>query len=131
MKESPILPCSPKRTRTPFSGWIGICPSSIEEQERFRLAMRSVNEGLFDWNLKTNEIYFSPVWKKLLGYEDHEIKNEFSEWKRLTDPEVVKEAFIQQQLPEVFKAMRTLQITPEEILSLYKKSDKELNDENQ
>jgi len=42
-----------------------------------------------------------------------------------------KDAFIQQQLPELFKAMRTLQITPEEILSLYKKSDKELNDENQ
>jgi GntR family transcriptional regulator len=42
-----------------------------------------------------------------------------------------KEAFIQQQLPELFKAMRSLQITPDEILSLYKKSEKELHNENQ
>ncbi len=64
----------------------------MEERERFELAMRSVNDGLWDWNLKTNEIYYSPVWKKLLGYEDHEIKNEFSEWERLTNPEDVKES---------------------------------------
>ncbi|MBF0202164.1 MAG: PAS domain S-box protein [Desulfamplus sp.] len=62
----------------------------MEERERFDLAMGSVNDGLWDWNLKTNEIYFSPVWKKLLGYEDHEIKNEFSAWERLTDPKDVK-----------------------------------------
>jgi PAS domain S-box-containing protein len=62
----------------------------IDEQKRFELAMQTVNDGLFDWNLKTNEIYYSPVWKKLLGYEDHEIKNEFSEWERLTDTDDVK-----------------------------------------
>jgi PAS domain S-box-containing protein len=62
----------------------------IEERERFDLAIQAVNEGLWDWNLKTNEIYYSPVWKKILGYEDHEIKNEFSEWERLTDPKDVK-----------------------------------------
>ena len=42
-----------------------------------------------------------------------------------------REDFIQQQLPELFKAMRSLQITPKEILSLYEKSEKELDDENQ
>ena len=65
----------------------------IEERERFDLAMRSVNDGLWDWNIVTNEIYYSPVWKKILGYEDHEIKNEFSEWDRLTAPEDVKESW--------------------------------------
>ena len=42
-----------------------------------------------------------------------------------------KEVFIQQQLPDLFRAMRSLQITPEEILALYKKSEKELDNENQ
>lgn len=42
-----------------------------------------------------------------------------------------KKIFIQQQLPELFKAMRSLQITPKEILSLYEKSEKELHNENQ
>jgi len=62
----------------------------IDEKKRFELAMQTVNDGVFDWNLRTNEIYYSPVWKKLLGYEDHEIKNEFSEWERLTDSKDVK-----------------------------------------
>jgi len=66
----------------------------IDEKKRFELAMQSVNDGLFDWNLKTNEIYYSPVWKKILGYEDHEIKNEFSEWERLTDSDDVKASWV-------------------------------------
>jgi len=66
----------------------------IEEQERFELAMRSVNDGLWDWNIKTNEIYYSPVWKRMLGYEDHEIENKLSEWERLTDPEDIKTSWV-------------------------------------
>jgi len=65
----------------------------IDEKKRFELAMQSVNDGLFDWDLKTNEIYYSPVWKRLLGYEDHEIKNEFSQWERLTDADDVKDSW--------------------------------------
>ena len=61
-----------------------------ESEERFELAMKFANEGLYDWDLKTNEIYYSPGWKRLIGYEDEEIKNEFSEWERLTKPEDVK-----------------------------------------
>ncbi len=41
-----------------------------------------------------------------------------------------KKAFIQQQLPELFKTMRSLKITPEEILALYDTSEKELHNEN-
>lgn len=61
-----------------------------KSQERFELAMKFANEGLFDWDLRNNTIYFSPVWKSLLGYADDEIKNDFSEWERLTHPEDVK-----------------------------------------
>ncbi|MCF8127982.1 MAG: PAS domain S-box protein [Deltaproteobacteria bacterium] len=61
-----------------------------ESEERFELAMRFSNDGIFDWNLETDRIYYSPGWKKLLGYEDHEIKNTISEWERLTRPEDVE-----------------------------------------
>ena len=76
----------------------------IEERERFELAMRSVNDGLWDWDLKTNEIYYSPIWKNILGYEDHEIENKFSEWERLTAPEDVKKSW--GILNEVFEGRR-------------------------
>ena len=76
----------------------------IKGQARFELAMRSVNDGLWDWNVKTNEIYFSPAWKKMLGYEDYEIENKFSEWERLTDPKDVKRSW--GMLKEVFEGKR-------------------------
>jgi two-component system, cell cycle sensor histidine kinase and response regulator CckA len=55
-------------------------------EERFELAMRASSDGVFDWNLTTQEIYFSPGWKKMLGYEDHELANDFAVWQQLTDP---------------------------------------------
>ena len=67
--------------------------SLTDSQERFKLAMEFANDGLFDWNLETNEIYFSPVWKSLLGYGDDEIENDFSQWERLTRPEDVERSW--------------------------------------
>ena len=60
-----------------------------KSEERFELAMKFSNDGLFDWDLENERIYFSPGWKRMLGYEDHEILNEFSEWERLTEKEGV------------------------------------------
>ena len=57
-----------------------------ESEERFDLAMRASSDGIFDWNLKTNQIYFSPSWKRMLGYQDDELENDFSVWERLTNP---------------------------------------------
>ncbi|WP_282014365.1 PAS domain-containing hybrid sensor histidine kinase/response regulator [Marinifilum flexuosum] len=64
-----------------------------ESEERFQLAMKASNDGLFDWNLKTNAIYYSPGWKKMLGYEDSELPNDFSVWEKLTVPEDVEKCW--------------------------------------
>lgn len=64
-----------------------------ESENRFQLAMNASQDGLFDWNLVTNEIYYSPGWKKMLGYEDDELPNDFSVWETATDPEDVKRSW--------------------------------------
>ncbi|MFW6352553.1 MAG: PAS domain S-box protein, partial [Bacteroidota bacterium] len=68
-----------------------------ESEERFHLAMNASNDGLWDWNLETNDIYYSPAWKKMLGYQEHELPNDFSVWENLTQPDDVKKSWELQQ----------------------------------
>lgn len=63
-----------------------------ESQERSRLAMGFAQEGLFDWDVQANTIYFSPGWKAMLGYRDDEIPNDFHSWEGLIREEDAQKA---------------------------------------
>ena len=56
-------------------------------EERLALAMLGASDGLWDWNLETDEVYYSPRWKSMLGYDDREIEAHISAWERLVRPE--------------------------------------------
>jgi PAS domain S-box-containing protein len=58
-----------------------------KSEERFQLAMRGTDEGLWDWNMKLDEMYYAPRWKTMLGYADEELDNHLDTWKRLLHPE--------------------------------------------
>jgi two-component system sensor kinase FixL len=49
-------------------------------EERFALAAAGANDGVWDWNIDTGEVYLSPRWKDILGFADDEIRNEIEEW---------------------------------------------------
>jgi diguanylate cyclase (GGDEF)-like protein/PAS domain S-box-containing protein len=51
-----------------------------ESEERYALAARGANDGLWDWNLSTNTIYFSARWKAMLGCQEEEIGDRPEEW---------------------------------------------------
>jgi two-component system cell cycle sensor histidine kinase/response regulator CckA len=53
---------------------------------RLRLALASADIGLWDWNLATNEVWFSPEWKRQIGCDDHEIPNRYEEWEKRLHP---------------------------------------------
>jgi diguanylate cyclase (GGDEF)-like protein/PAS domain S-box-containing protein len=54
-----------------------------QSEERFELAMLGANDGLFDWDLESGDIYFSPRWKSMLGYADNELPNHLDSWREL------------------------------------------------
>ncbi len=56
-------------------------------EARWRFALDGSGEGVWDWNAVTNEVYFSPQWKAMLGYGDHEVGNTLSEWDSRVHPE--------------------------------------------
>jgi len=58
-----------------------------ESEKRFSLAMEGANEGLWDWDLTTGEVYYSLQWKRMLGYDDDELENVLETWKSLLHPE--------------------------------------------
>jgi PAS domain S-box-containing protein len=58
-----------------------------QSEERLNLALQSTQIGLWDWNLVTNKVYFSPVWMTMLGYTPDELPQEFDTWRKLLHPE--------------------------------------------
>jgi PAS domain S-box-containing protein len=58
-----------------------------KSRERFELAVLGSQDGLWDWDVLTDQIWYSPRFKNILGYEDHEIGNHPDEWRKRLHPE--------------------------------------------
>ncbi len=58
-----------------------------QSQERLSLVISGTNDGIWDWDIPGNHVYFSPRWKEMLGYKEHEISNDFSELQSRLHPE--------------------------------------------
>src|ERR1700727_735115 len=63
--------------------------------ERFSLATRGANEGLFDWNMSTGEVFFSEQFRKIMGLRLENKPQSLKVWLRMiapSDRRVVREA---------------------------------------
>ncbi|MEA5599437.1 PAS domain-containing protein [Rivularia sp. UHCC 0363] len=58
-----------------------------ESEQRWQLAVKGTNDGIWDWNVKTDQVFYSTRWKQMLGYEDEDIKNNLDEWSNLVHPD--------------------------------------------
>lgn len=58
-----------------------------ESEERWQLALRGNNDGIWDWNIKTNECFYSNRWYEMFGYSEKEISKDIGEWRNRIHPE--------------------------------------------
>ena len=56
-------------------------------EERYEVAVSGTNDGIWDWNLQTNEVYYSPTWMRILGYEDNPLPHILSTWADNVHPD--------------------------------------------
>ena|GEM_PF-836196 len=65
----------------------------LKAEDRWKFAIEGTEQGLWDWNIKTGEVYFSPQWKKMLGFNEDEIGNSINEWESRVHPDDIKAAW--------------------------------------
>ncbi|MFN6485273.1 MULTISPECIES: PAS domain S-box protein [unclassified Nostoc] len=58
-----------------------------QSEERLQLALEASGDGLWDWNILTQEVYYSPLFLKMLGYSFEELPQNLSTWERLVHPD--------------------------------------------
>jgi PAS domain S-box-containing protein len=58
-----------------------------QNEERLTLAFAGAQEGVYDWNLESGAVVYSPRWKQMLGYAEDEIEPHVRAWERLLHPE--------------------------------------------
>ena len=54
-----------------------------KSEKRFTLAMQGANDGLWDWDLISDEVYYSPRWLSMLGYKEGELSSNLQTLKEL------------------------------------------------
>ncbi len=64
-----------------------------DSELRWKFAIEGNKDGLWDWNLLTDDVFFSEQWKKMIGYEDHEMPNKLEEWDKRVHPDDKENAY--------------------------------------
>ena len=55
--------------------------------DRLSLVLAASRDGIFDWDVGSSAVFYSPRWKEMLGYEEHEIESTYEAWEQLLHPE--------------------------------------------
>ncbi len=79
-----------------FRSMLGILQQSKQDalgrEERCAQVLQQANVGLWDWDLRTDHVYYSPSWKRMLGYAEDEITSHLEEWHKRIHPDDLQRA---------------------------------------
>ena len=63
-----------------------------KSEERMKLAFLAAQDGIWDWNIENDEVFYSARYKMMLGYEEDELDSHADTWKQLMHPDDVPRA---------------------------------------
>ncbi|MCU7834776.1 MAG: PAS domain-containing protein [gamma proteobacterium symbiont of Taylorina sp.] len=63
-----------------------------ETREQYEYAINGTEDGLWDWDLNSNKVFFSKKWKSMLGYTDKELNNDYKSWSVRVHPDDIDQA---------------------------------------
>jgi len=66
-----------------------------EIKDRYDAILAATDEGVWDWDIRTNSVYFSSRWKSMLGHQDDEISTAYDEWESRVHPEDLEQCYIE------------------------------------
>lgn len=58
-----------------------------KSEERYQLALMASKDGIYDWDIKNNTVFYSKTWKKIIGYEESELPDTYEVLENLIHPE--------------------------------------------
>lgn len=58
-----------------------------KSEERYQLALLASKDGIYDWDIKNNTVFYSKTWKKIIGYEESELPDTYEVLENLIHPE--------------------------------------------
>ena len=77
-----------------------------KSEQRFDLAVAGSNDGIWDWDIDTNDVYYSPRYKELLGYREHEFENTLASFEMSLHPDDREPTYTEQEsAPIIWKTM--------------------------
>lgn len=65
-----------------------------ESEERWQFALEGSGDGVWDWDVLTQKVFYSKQWKEMLGYQDHEITDSIVEWEKRIHPDDKKKVIL-------------------------------------
>ncbi|MGH1364960.1 MAG: PAS domain-containing protein [Calditrichia bacterium] len=70
--------------------------SAIQET-MWKAALENADQGVWDWDIEFSTVFFSDIWKRMLGYEPDEVSNDLDEWQKRVHPDDLSIAYEQIQ----------------------------------
>ena len=58
-----------------------------QSEERYSLAILGANDGVWDWDLKSGKVFYSPRWKSMLGFSDEDVESSIDFWFKQVHPD--------------------------------------------